>query len=901
MRLSNLFVPSLLVLPFAACQAPEDPQGHQVGQANELDARSLIETQVAEPSANAGLAAAAVAPFAEPLRPRRVEVLPTPAPAKAALVSAPVQEDLGQEVDRVRLTRARAEALANEAVQLGNEFFAQGRLEDAQLEFARAVNLDHGNVEARDGLQSVNALLGDAVASGQEVLRDAADREAVRQAEAYLAAEAATSQGDALVRAGDPEAAIARYKEAELILSIHPLVSDDDLDLNVVRGKLAAATEARDLKALADEAQARAEADQAREDAEQERRDYRANALQEIYRRAQVAFDEERYEDAVDFAKQILVQDPGNEMAIAMRDIAQSAHFRKRDFELRTQYRENWIRTIEELEHSALPQSLDSPLLFDDLDRWREVSERKPYEFRSAGSGVDPEIAEIRQTLATQRVNARFGVDGEGAPLESVADYLSTATGIDFLISPTVFEEIDEEDSAVLLDLNERSVSSVLNLIAETTEGLDWKIEDGVVKFVTSEELVGDLNFVIYEVRDLVKPPRDFAGPEIDVLPSEGIEYVEEDPREPDAAVITGDDLVALIEENVAPDTWGDPGSIESTDTGTLVVFQTQEVHDQISSLLEDLREAAGIMVQIQTRFLKVEDNFLEDIGVDFRGLGTPGLGDNQFFNDFGAPGSLNESIGNSTDTGLFYDNSGNGDVKARVENLFDTDLGGEITGSGGLSLQWTYLNDLQLELVLRAVSKSERVEVVTAPSILVFNTARSHIKVLNQLTFVQDYNVQIATAAAIADPIVQVVQDGVVLDVRPVVSADRRFITLDLRPTVATLTRPIEEFSTSLATSGGTVTIQLPELELQKLRTVVTVPDGGTVLLGGLKLHENQKLASGTPILNKVPILSFFFDRKGNYVSNQKTLVLLKSTVVLQEELEPSDAQLGLTLTDAR
>ena len=40
---------------------------------------------------------------------------------------------------------------------------------------------------------------------------------------------------------------------------------------------------------------------------------------------------------------------------------------------------------------------------------------------------------------------------------------------------------------------------------------------------------------------------------------------------------------------------------------------------------------------------------------------------------------------------------------------------------------------------------------------------------------------------------------------------------------------------------------------------------------------------------------------RKGNYVSNQKTLVLLKSTVVLQEELEPSDAQLGLTLTDAR
>ena len=43
-------------------------------------------------------------------------------------------------------------------------------------------------------------------------------------------------------------------------------------------------------------------------------------------------------------------------------------------------------------------------------------------------------------------------------------------------------------------------------------------------------------------------------------------------------------------------------------------------------------------MVDIQARFLKVEDNFLEDIGVDFRGLGQPGLGTNNSFNDFGDP-----------------------------------------------------------------------------------------------------------------------------------------------------------------------------------------------------------------------------------------------------------------------
>ena len=46
-------------------------------------------------------------------------------------------------------------------------------------------------------------------------------------------------------------------------------------------------------------------------------------------------------------------------------------------------------------------------------------------------------------------------------------------------------------------------------------------------------------------------------------------------------------------------------------------------------------------------------------------------------------------------------------------------------------------------------------------------------------------------------------------------------------------------------------------------------------------------------PIVNKIPIVSFFFDRKGHYVSNRKILVLLKAQIVIPQELEPSPAQL--------
>ena len=102
------------------------------------------------------------------------------------------------------------------------------------------------------------------------------------------------------------------------------------------------------------------------------------------------------------------------------------------------------------------------------------------------------------------------------------------------------------------------------------------------------------------------------------------------------------DRLVTLIQENIAAASWE-----EDTDTvimerqGTLIVKQTPEVHDQITALLDDLRKSTGIMVSIESRFLLVEDNFLEEVGVDMRGLGddsggvgVPGKGTDNFLDD---------------------------------------------------------------------------------------------------------------------------------------------------------------------------------------------------------------------------------------------------------------------------
>ena len=831
-------------------------------------------------------------PVSESSVPAEVPGEPAPMASQEPTEGAP-----GETGERAELLRQQSELLAQQYLQNGDQLFQQNDFEGALREYVQVLEIDPTNQEARERMLRVQSLMGEEYPRASEQIQDAVERETVRRAQARLEAEQHATNGDNYMRAGQYDQAIESYRRALSILRVHPMVADESLDEQVITNKLESAVQlAEQADVEADQrTQEEARAERVRREAEE--RTYREEKLRTLYAEANAAFQREQYAVAQALADQILLYDPGNEAATEMREIAQQARHQAANEDNRQAFRENWIRTFEELGSMGVPQS--DTVQFD-LRRWREVQARAPYEF----SGGDPVEAADNQAILRRleelRVPARFGAEGTGAPLEEVASYLQNVTGINFVLSAKVREELPEEEKTILLDLPERSVKQLLDIITETRENLRWKVEDGVVKFVTKEELTGGQVLRMYEVRDLIRPVRDFPGREINITPSGGVPEVSEDITEREFLIVNDETLDGLIRDNIAPESWeADPANALRISNGTMVVNQTPAVHEQIQALLDDLREATGIMVDIQARFLKCEDNFLEDIGVDFRGLGAPGKGTNAFFNDFGdstAQQTLGEELGSDTSLGAFYDEGEDGDVRARTENLFDGFLGDEdvLTGSGGLQFQWTYLNDLQLEMILTAVSKSERVELVTAPNILVSNTARSNLTVMNQVAYVQDFDVEIAQAASIADPVISVVQDGVILDVRPVVSADRRFITVELRPTVAELQRPIRTFTTSLGVSGNSVTIQLPELEISRVRTSIPMPDGGTVLLGGTKIHENEDLRSGVPILNKIPLISFFFERQGTFVSNRKLLILLKAKIVIPQELEPTPAQLG-------
>src|SRR6185295_9313060 len=84
------------------------------------------------------------------------------------------------------------------------------------------------------------------------------------------------------------------------------------------------------------------------------------------------------------------------------------------------------------------------------------------------------------------------------------------------------------------------------------------------------------------------------------------------------------DSLIDLIVSTVSQDTWAENGGgaaeIRPFPTNlSLVISQTQAVHEEIADLLQQLRRLQDLQVTIEVRFIRLNDSFFERIGIDFQ------------------------------------------------------------------------------------------------------------------------------------------------------------------------------------------------------------------------------------------------------------------------------------------
>ncbi len=131
---------------------------------------------------------------------------------------------------------------------------------------------------------------------------------------------------------------------------------------------------------------------------------------------------------------------------------------------------------------------------------------------------------------------------------------------------------------------------------------------------------------------------------------------------------------------------------------------------------------------------------------------------------------------------------------------------------------------------------------------------------------------------------------------VTPTIMKDKKHVLLTIQATQIDLLgfahHTVEALipqTTGTATTNQTVDqdITVPEREVSQIMTRVSVPDNGTLLLGGHKITADQDKEVGVPVLSKIPILGRAFSNRSRMRDHKILLILVKPTVLLQEEKE--------------
>ena len=142
-------------------------------------------------------------------------------------------------------------------------------------------------------------------------------------------------------------------------------------------------------------------------------------------------------------------------------------------------------------------------------------------------------------------------------------------------------------------------------------------------------------------------------------------------------------------------------------------------------------------------------------------------------------------------------------------------------------------------------------------------------------------------------------IQVGSTLSITPTITKDKKYVLLNIVSQQIDLLR-MQDASSSRRRhehqgGGGTTArqrrhvthVSVPETETANVATRVSVPDRGTLLLGGHKLAAKVDKEVGVPILSKIPILGRLFSNRSTIRDEKILLILVKPTIILQEETE--------------
>jgi general secretion pathway protein D len=318
---------------------------------------------------------------------------------------------------------------------------------------------------------------------------------------------------------------------------------------------------------------------------------------------------------------------------------------------------------------------------------------------------------------------------------------------------------------------------------------------------------------------------------------------------------------------------------------GVVSVFATGRQHKLVKAYLDKVLAKAGAQVLIEAKVVEVTLDDEYNTGVDWT--------------------ALRQNL-----KGTGFGISSNNPSTSSTATIPSLPTPGDLTkpfGSTGFNAAFTTFGG-DLALMINLIRAYGTTRTLSSPRMTVMNNqtgvlkvAENHVyyKLTATVTSTPATSGSAASQTATYSSSLQTLPIGLVMTVQPSIDLDHDQVTLGLRPSVTawpgtSVSDPAVALSLASACGSSTAAAcstaninaaiassSVPVVDVREMDSVVTVPSGSVIVMGGLMQEVVSKQDSGVPGAADMPVVGNLFKANSNSTKVTELVVFLKATVV--------------------
>ena len=182
-----------------------------------------------------------------------------------------------------------------------------------------------------------------------------------------------------------------------------------------------------------------------------------------------------------------------------------------------------------------------------------------------------------------------------------------------------------------------------------------------------------------------------------------------------------------------------------------------------------------------------------------------------------------------------------------------------------------------RLSAAIDLAASQDRLKVISSPHIIASNNKEAKIQVgSSQPILTNTYTtpgVTSTTGSGVVEGTIEYKDIGIILSLTPRIS-DGGLVSLEIS---------IEDSNVLSSTALGNLT-SIPAFTKKTAKTILSVMEGQTIVLGGLISEQKEKITSGVPLLSKIPIIGGLFGFQ-SYETKRDELILLMTPHIISNQ----------------